>query len=307
MQINTGSIGDVRQFRSGDMASKLSLIGLICSLCLTLTPFSADAVVERIFALQLVAVDKSSAEADEDFIVCEWAYKFDQDEKTGVTVLTGNEGKKVRLKMSNGFLNADKVTVYRNVETDELTETIAEGNVEMQEGQAIATSDHAVLNHIDDIVNLQDNVVVIQNEDRLVAARMMFNRRTGVQKATGAPVKITRPDGFLNGYSVEIYKNLETDKIVKIIAQEQVEMRDEDIFATSDYADLNQVDDTVDLRENVVVIQEEDRLEAKAFTYNRQTGKRVGRGGVKFRVRISQKKEAEQESVDAEQDSDDAK
>jgi len=128
-----------------------------------------------------------------------------------------------------------------------------------------------------------------------------------VLKATGAPVKITRPDGFLNGYNVEIYKNLETDKIVKIIAQEQVEMRDEDIFATSDYADLNQVDDTVDLRENVVVIQEEDRLEAKAFTYNRQTGKRVGRGGVKFRVRISQKKEAEQESVDAEQDSDDAK
>ena len=307
MQINSDSVHDVRQFRSGAAASKLSLIGLICSLCLTLTPFSTDAVVGRIFALQLAAVDKAGAEADEDFIVCEWAYKFDQDEKTGVTVLTGNEGKKVRLKMSNGFLNADKVTVYRNVETDELTETIAEGNVEMQEGQAIATSDHAVLNHIDDIVNLQDNVVVIQNKDRLEAAHMMFNRRTGVQKATGAPVKITRPDGFLNGNNVEIYKNLETDKIIKIVAQEQVEMRDEDIFATSDYADLNQVDDTVDLRENVVVIQEEDRLEAKTFTYNRRTGKRVGRGGVKFRVRISQKKEAEQESVDAEQDADDTK
>lgn len=297
----TDSMQVERLFRCGSPASTSTLISYICSVCLTLMAFSTDAVVERTLALQLVAVEQASADDDddEDFIVCEWAYQFDQDEKTGVTVLTGNEGRKVRLKMSNGYLNADKVTVYRNVETDELTETIAEGNVELQEGQAIASSDRAVLNHIDDIVNLHDNVVVIQNDDRLEASHMIFNRRTGVQKAKGEPVKITRPDGFLNGNKVEIYKNLETDNIIKIIAQEQVEMRDEDIFATSDYADLNQVDDTVDLRENVVVIQEEDRLEAKSFTYNRRTGKRVGKGGVRFRVRISQKKEAEEESDSA--------
>ena len=98
---------------------------------------------------------------------------------------------------------------------------------------------------------------------------------------------------------MEIYKNLETDKIIKIIAQEQVELRDDDIFATSGDAVINQVDDTVDLRDNVVVIQEEDRLEAKFFTYNRRTGKRVGKGGVRFRVRINQKKEDEQESNNA--------
>jgi lipopolysaccharide transport protein LptA len=293
MQEYADSMQVVRLFRYGFAASKSSLIGLICSLCLTLIPCSTDADVEKTSAPQPFEMSKGSA--DENFIICEWADHLSQDEKTGVTVLTGN----VRLKMSNGFLNADKVTLYRNVETDELTETIAEGNVEMQEGQAIASSDSAVFNHINDTVNLHDNVVVVQNEDRMEAAHTIFNRRTGVQTAEGKPVKISRPDGFLNGNKVEIYKNLETDKIIKIIAQEQVELRDDDIFATSGDAVINQVDDTVDLRDNVVVIQEEDRLEAKFFTYNRRTGKRVGKGGVRFRVRINQKKEDEQESNNA--------
>ena len=295
MQEYADSMQVVRLFRCGFVASKSSLISLIGLLCLTLIPFSIDAIVEKTPAPQPAAMSQGSADEDEDFLICKHADQLYQDDKKGFTVLTGN----VELEMSNGFLNADKVTLYRNVETDKLTETIAEGNVEMKEGQAIASGDRAVLNHIDDIVNLHDNVVVIQNEDRLEAAHIIFNRRTGVQTAEGKPVKITRPDGFLNGNKVEIYKNLETDEITKIIAQEQVEMRDEDIFATSDNAVINQVDDTVDLRDNVVVIQEEDRLEANSFTYNRRTGKRVGKGGVRFRVRINQKKEAEQEPDNA--------
>jgi lipopolysaccharide transport protein LptA len=174
----------------------------MCSLCLALIPFSTDAAVERTLAPQPVTVSQGSADEDENFIICEHADQFDQDEKTGVTVLTGN----VRLKMSNGFLNADKVTLYRDVDTGESIKTVAEGRVEMQEAGALATGDHAVLDHIEDIVNLHDNVVVIQ---------------------------------------------------------------------------------------------EEDRLEAKSFAYNRRTGKRVGKGGVRFRVRINQKKEDEQESNNA--------
>lgn len=290
MQEHADSRKIVRLFSYGFAASIPPLIISISFFSFIL--FSADAAVEKTTAPKPVETSQANADEDEDFLICKHADQLYQDDKKGFTVLTGN----VELEMSNGFLNADKVTLYRNVETDKLTETIAEGNVQMKEGQAIASSDRAVLNHIDDIVNLHDNVVVIQEEDRLEAVLMIFNRRTGVQTAEGKPVKITRPDGFLNGNKVEIYKNLETDEITKIIAQEQVEMRDEDIFATSDYADLNQVDDTVDLRENVVVIQEEDRLEATLFTYNRRTGKRVGKGSVRFRVRISQKNEDEQES-----------
>jgi lipopolysaccharide export system protein LptA len=43
----------------------------------------------------------------------------------------------------------------------------------------------------------------------------------------------------------------------------------------------------VELSKNVVVLQNEDRLEAKQFMFNRRTGKRTGKGDVKFRVRIS--------------------
>ena len=290
MQERANSMQNTRLFSFGSAAAIPPLI--ISIWFLSFIPYSTDAAVENTTTPKPVETNQASGDEDEDFLICKHADQLYQDDKKGFTVLTGN----VELEMSNGFLNADKVTLYRNVETDKLTETIAEGNVQMKEGQAIASSDRAVLNHIDDIVNLHDNVVVIQEEDRLEAAKMIFNRRTGVQTAEGKPVKITRPDGFLNGNRVEIYKNLETDEITKIIAQELVEMRDEDIFATSDYADLNQVDDTVDLRENVVVIQEEDRLEAKSFTYNRRTGKRVGKGSVRFRVRISQQNEDEQES-----------
>lgn len=291
MQERANSMQNTRLFSFGCAAAIPPLI--ISIWFLSFIPYSTDAAVENTTTPKPVETNQANGDEDEDFLICKHADQLYQDDKKGFTVLTGN----VELEMSNGFLNADKVTLYRNVETDKLTETIAEGNVQMKEGQAIASSDRAVLNHIDDIVNLHDNVVVIQEEDRLEAAKMIFNRRTGVQTAEGKPVKITRPDGFLNGNRVEIYKNLETDEITKIIAQELVEMRDEDIFATSDYADLNQVDDTVDLRENVVVIQEEDRLEAKSFTYNRRTGKRVGKGSVRFRVRISQKNEDGQEPI----------
>lgn len=290
MQERANSMQNTSLFSFGSAAAIPPLI--ISIWFLSFIPYSTDAAVENTTTPKPVETSQASGDEDEDFLICKHADQLYQDDKKGFTVLTGN----VELEMSNGFLNADKVTLYRNVETDKLTETIAEGNVQMKEGQALASSDRAVLNHIDDIVNLHDNVVVIQEEDRLEAEKMIFNRRTGVQTAEGKPVKIIRPDGFLNGNRVEIYKNLETDEITKIIAQELVEMRDEDIFATSDYADLNQVDDTVDLRENVVVIQEEDRLEAKSFTYNRRTGKRVGKGSVRFRVRISQKNEDEQES-----------
>ena len=50
------------------------------------------------------------------------------------SIFTGN----VKITRENGYLNADKVTIYRDIETDDVIKTVAEGNV-----------DHAmiVLNH----------------------------------------------------------------------------------------------------------------------------------------------------------------
>jgi lipopolysaccharide transport protein LptA len=108
-------------------------------------------------------------------------------------------------------------------------------------------------------------------------------------------VKINRPNGFLNADKVTIHEDVNTNEAIKTVAEGHVELRDGDIFATSDHAILNHVDDTVELHDNVVVIQDEDRLETKHFTFNRRTGEREGKGEVKFRVRVKQKKPAVEE------------
>lgn len=106
-------------------------------------------------------------------------------------------------------------------------------------------------------------------------------------------VKINRPDGFLNADRVTIHEDVETDETTKTVAEGNVELRDGDVFATCDHAILNHITDIIELRDNVVVIQDEDRLESDFFTFNRRTGKRIGKGNIKFRVRIKQKKETQ--------------
>ncbi|MFB3041687.1 MAG: LptA/OstA family protein, partial [Candidatus Poribacteria bacterium] len=195
----------------------------------------------------------------------------------------------VKINLPSGFLNADKATLYEDAETGDIVKTVAEGHVELQDEGALATCDHAILHHIEDIVDLRGNVVVTQDEDRLLAKHVIYERRTGKQTSEGN-VKINRATGFLNGDKVTMYRNVETDELIQTVAEGKVELRDENIFATCDHATLNHIDETVDLRENVVVIQGEDRLETKHFTYNQNTGEQTGKGEVKFRVRVKRTK-----------------
>jgi lipopolysaccharide transport protein LptA len=105
-------------------------------------------------------------------------------------------------------------------------------------------------------------------------------------------VRIIRPDGFLHADKATIHEDVETGETIKTVAEGNVEIRDEDMFATCEHAIINHTDDTVDLRDNVVVIQSTDRLEAKHFTFNRRTGKQTADGGVKFKVRMKREKKA---------------
>jgi len=106
---------------------------------------------------------------------------YKQDENTGIIVLRGN----VKINRENGYLNADKVTVYKDVETDDVIQTVAEGNVDMKDGDLLATCDHAVLNETDDIVELTGSVVVIQKEDRVESPYIKYNRTTGIREGKG--------------------------------------------------------------------------------------------------------------------------
>lgn len=94
--------------------------------------------------------------------------------------------------------------------------------------------------------------------------------------------------GFLNADKITMKSDPVTGQTVEIVAEGNVEIRDQDIFATCDHAIMNNLTNIITLKENVVVLQNKDRLETKLFTFNRTTGKQTGEGGVKFKVTVTQ-------------------
>ena len=94
--------------------------------------------------------------------------------------------------------------------------------------------------------------------------------------------------GFLNADTITIKTNPETGETTEIIAVGNVEIRDDKIFATCDHATMDNLTSIITLKDNVVVLQKNDRLETKLFTFNRTTGKQTGVGDVKFKVTVTQ-------------------
>ena len=94
--------------------------------------------------------------------------------------------------------------------------------------------------------------------------------------------------GFLNADKITLKSDPDTGETVEIIAEGNVEIRDNKIFATCDHATMDNRTSIITLKDNVVVLQKEDRLETKLFTFNRITGKQTGVGGVKFKVAVTQ-------------------
>lgn len=125
--------------------------------------------------------DVGETTADEDVIDVKHADRFEQREKEGLTIFTGN----VQIERPDGFLNADKVTIHENVETNETVKTVAEGNVELRDGDIFVTCAHSVLDHLTDIITFREDVIVLQNEDRLEADTFRYNRRTGERSGEG--------------------------------------------------------------------------------------------------------------------------
>ena len=113
--------------------------------------------------------------------------RMESYEQEGITILI-DEAKTVRRDEQGieiGFLNADKITLKRDLETGTTNEIVAEGNVEIRDQDIFATCDHAIMNNLTSTIILQDNVVVLQNKDRLETKYFTFNRVTGKQTAEG--------------------------------------------------------------------------------------------------------------------------
>ncbi len=102
--------------------------------------------------------------------------------------------------------------------------------------------------------------------------------------------------GFLNADKITLKRDLETGATKEIVAEGNVEIRDQDIFATCDHAIMDNLTSTIILQENVVVLQNKDRLETKYFTFNRLTGKQTAEGDVKFKVTVTQATPVEPEA-----------
>ncbi len=94
--------------------------------------------------------------------------------------------------------------------------------------------------------------------------------------------------GFLNADTITIKTDPETGATIEIVAVGNVEIRDDKIFATCDHATMDNLTSIITLKDNVVVLQKNDRLETKLFTFNRATGKQTGVGDVKFKVTVTQ-------------------
>ena len=140
------------------------------------------------------------------------ADKMERYDKDGITILIGN-AKTVRYNEEDveiGFLNADKITLKADPETGTTTEIVAEGNVEIRDQDIFATCDHAIMNNLTNIITLKENVVVLQNKDRLETKLFTFNRTTGKQTGEGgvkfkvtvtqaAPVAVEADENTENG------------------------------------------------------------------------------------------------------------
>ena len=153
--------------------------------------------------------------SEEEVINVTHADRFEQREKEGVTIFTGN----VQIERPNGFLNADKVTIYENVETNETVRTVSEGNVELRDGDIFVTCAHATLNHLTDIIDFLDDVVVLQNEDRLEADKFWYNRRTGERSGEGN-IKVR--------IRVKSQKQPDTGSQEETESQEEAELQEEE-------------------------------------------------------------------------------
>lgn len=129
--------------------------------------------------------EEKKRKVEEKNVIDGYAEEFSQNEKEGIIILEEN----VKIYRHDGFMYADKVTIYRDVNTTprEVVKTVAEGNVHLKDKEILADCDKAVFNEVDNTIELTGSVVVIQNEDRIEASYIKYNRETGERIGKGTP------------------------------------------------------------------------------------------------------------------------
>lgn len=160
--------------------------GRSCRMFGSIKPLAATFLIAAFIALSPAQQgDKGASEPQEvkpeKGYVQGTADEFEEKENEGIIIFRGN----VRMFREDGHLFADKVTVYRDPKTGEVLRTIAEGNVDLKDGDLMARCDKAVLNEAEDTIELSGSVVVIRGTDRVEAPYVKYDRKTGVRIGRG--------------------------------------------------------------------------------------------------------------------------
>lgn len=115
------------------------------------------------------------------------AKKMSVDRKTGVTVFEGNA--KLDVRDSEDYLKADKITIYRDVKTDELIKMDAVGNVDMNEKGMKATCEHAIFYEKEKRIELEgskDSLAVVDDgRNKMEAPAITYFREVDRLEARG--------------------------------------------------------------------------------------------------------------------------
>ncbi len=103
------------------------------------------------------------------------------DKKTGITILKGN-AKVIKNSTdpnsTSDHIYADQINVYKDVKTDELIKMEATGNVDMKEGDLIATCAHAILYEAEDRIEMEGSPAKVDDGKNKIEAPSIIYYRT---------------------------------------------------------------------------------------------------------------------------------
>ncbi|MCG9127299.1 LPS export ABC transporter periplasmic protein LptC [Candidatus Poribacteria bacterium] len=174
---------------SNSLHGKIAIIlSLICILSMPLHADDATTPeIKKDEKVKPTPIDNDTQTEPAKEVITGTSDRMERDQKNGITILIGN-AKTVRKNEQDveiGFLNADRITLKSDPETNETVEIIAEGNVEIRDQDMFATCEHATMNNLTNIIILKDNVIVTQDKDKLQTKLFTYNRTTGKQTGEG--------------------------------------------------------------------------------------------------------------------------
>ncbi|MBD3185045.1 hypothetical protein GF312_22370 [Candidatus Poribacteria bacterium] len=149
--------------------------------------FINSIIMTGIFLMIFTSFSLTAEEENKTLIYDFTAKKTSIARKTGITIFEGDA--KMNVRASDEFLNADKVTIYRDVETGELIKMVAEGNVDMNQQGIKATCDKAIFYEQENRIELEGTeekpAVVDEENNRMEAPKIILYRDEDRIEASG--------------------------------------------------------------------------------------------------------------------------